>query len=74
MYNIIDKHTNPRELYNKLLIERGDVDAELATRMDTEFKKQLQDRLDQVKQKAEIPYKPLRLDLGRTAVCRRARF
>ncbi|UFH55020.1 2-oxoglutarate dehydrogenase E1 component [Spirosoma sp. KNUC1025] len=63
MYNIIDKHANPRELYKDLLIERGDVDAELAQRMDTEFKKQLQDRLDRVKQKAEIPYKPLRLDL-----------
>ncbi|QHV97591.1 2-oxoglutarate dehydrogenase E1 component [Spirosoma endbachense] len=63
MYNIIDKHANPRELYKDLLIKRGDVDAELATRMDTEFKKQLQDRLDRVKQKAEIPYKPLRLDL-----------
>ncbi|AQG80894.1 2-oxoglutarate dehydrogenase E1 component [Spirosoma montaniterrae] len=62
MYNIIDKHANPREIYNKFLIERGDVDAELASRMDAEFKKQLQDRLDRVKQKAEIPYKPLRLD------------
>ena len=63
MYNIIDKHANPRELYKDLLIKRGDVDAELAQRMDTEFKQQLQDRLDRVKQKAEIPYKPLRLDL-----------
>jgi 2-oxoglutarate dehydrogenase E1 component len=63
MYGIIDKHENPRELYNKTLIERGDVDAELAKRMDTEFKQQLQERLDRVKQKAEIPYKPLRLDL-----------
>ncbi|QJD77177.1 2-oxoglutarate dehydrogenase E1 component [Spirosoma rhododendri] len=63
MYGIIDKHDNPRELYNKTLIERGDVDAELAKGMDTEFKKQLQERLDKVKQKAEIPYKPLRLDL-----------
>ncbi|GAB4040157.1 2-oxoglutarate dehydrogenase E1 component [Spirosoma jeollabukense] len=63
MYNIIEKHANPRELYKDLLIKRGDVDAELAQRMDTEFKKQLQDRLDRVKQKAEIPYKPLRLDL-----------
>ncbi|GAB3962290.1 2-oxoglutarate dehydrogenase E1 component [Spirosoma harenae] len=62
MYNIIDKHANPRELYKELLIKRGDVDAELAQRMDTEFKQQLQDRLDRVKQKAEIPYKPLRLD------------
>ncbi len=63
MYNIIDKHKNPREIYKELLIKRGDVDAELAQRMDTEFKQQLQDRLDRVKQKAEIPYKPLRLDL-----------
>ncbi|GAB4008887.1 2-oxoglutarate dehydrogenase E1 component [Spirosoma sp. KCTC 42546] len=63
MYNIIEKHQNPREIYKELLIKRGDVDAELAQRMDTEFKKQLQDRLDRVKQKAEIPYKPLRLDL-----------
>ena len=64
MYSIIDKHKNPREIYKELLIKRGDVDAELAQRMDTEFKQQLQDRLDRVKQKAEIPYKPLRLDLG----------
>ena len=62
MYNIIDRRPNLRELYKDLLIERGDVDAELAQRMDTEFKQQLQDRLDRVKQKAEIPYKPLRLD------------
>ena len=63
MYNIIDKHQNPREIYKNLLIRRGEVDAELAQRMDTEFKKQLQDRLDRVKQKEEIPYKLLRLDL-----------
>ena len=64
MYGIIDKRAGLRELYKDLLIERGDVDAELAQRMDTEFKQQLQDRLDKVKQKAEIPYKPLTLDLG----------
>ncbi|WP_234734994.1 2-oxoglutarate dehydrogenase E1 component [Tellurirhabdus bombi] len=62
LYALIDKHPNPREVYNKQLIERGDVDAKLAANLDTEFKKQLQDRLDMVKQKAEIPYKPLRLD------------
>lgn len=62
MYAVIDKQANPREVYNRLLIERGDVDAQLATNMDAEFKKLLQDRLDRVKQKAEIPYKPLRLD------------
>ncbi|CCG99875.1 2-oxoglutarate dehydrogenase, E1 subunit [Fibrella aestuarina BUZ 2] len=62
MYSAIEKHNNPRELYSKLLIERGDVDAELASRMDAEFKKLLQDRLDMVKQKPGLPYKPLRLD------------
>ncbi len=62
MYSVIEKHNNPREIYSKLLIERGDVDAELAARMDAEFKKVLQDRLDQVKQKPGLPYKPLRLD------------
>ncbi len=62
MYSVIDRQPNPREVYNKLLIERGDVDAQLATNMDIEFKRTLQDRLDRVKQKAEIPYKPLRLD------------
>lgn len=62
LYSVIDKHANPREIYNKSLIERGEVDAELASKMDAEFKKELQDRLDMVKQKATIPYKPLRLD------------
>ena len=63
LYAIIDKHANPREIYQKQLFDRGEVDAQLAARMDAEFRKQLQDRLDMVKQKAEIPYKPLRLDL-----------
>lgn len=56
LYNLIGKHQNPRELYNKQLIERGEVDAELAGKMDSEFKAMLQDRLDLVKQKA-LPYK-----------------
>ncbi|MEZ0482992.1 2-oxoglutarate dehydrogenase E1 component [Fibrella aquatica] len=62
MYSAIEKHINPREMYSKLLIERGDLDAALAASMDAEFKKVLQDRLDQVKQKPGLPYKPLRLD------------
>ncbi len=62
MYAKIDQHASVREIYNKSLIERGDVNAELATRMDAEFKRLLQNRLDLVKQKEEIEYKPLRLD------------
>jgi 2-oxoglutarate dehydrogenase E1 component len=56
LYNIISKHPNPREVYNKRLIERGDVDAQLAESMDKEFRQLLQDRLNLVKEKP-LPYK-----------------
>ncbi|GAB3874164.1 2-oxoglutarate dehydrogenase E1 component [Hymenobacter segetis] len=56
LYNLISKHQNPREVYNTMLVERGDVDAELANQMDREFRDMLQARLDMVKQKA-LPYK-----------------
>ena len=55
LYNVISKHPNPREVYNKKLIERGDVGAELANQMDDEFRSLLQDRLNMVKQKP-LPY------------------
>ena len=56
LYNIISKHQNPREVYNAMLVGRGDVDAELASQMDKEFRDTLQARLDLVKQ-APLPYK-----------------
>lgn len=55
LYNVISKHPNPREVYNKQLIERGDVEAELAKQMDKMFRQQLQDRLNLVKQ-TSLPY------------------
>ncbi|RLD23700.1 MAG: 2-oxoglutarate dehydrogenase E1 component [Bacteroidetes bacterium] len=55
LYNIISKHANPREIYNKKLIERGDIDSELAKQMDKKFRQLLQDRLNLVKQKP-LPY------------------
>lgn len=55
MYEVIAKHPNPREVYSKLLMERGDIDAQLAKEMDKSFWKQLQDRLDFVKQNP-LPY------------------
>ncbi|MGB5929510.1 MAG: 2-oxoglutarate dehydrogenase E1 component, partial [Cyclobacteriaceae bacterium] len=55
LYSLIAKHANPRELYNKSLIQRGEVDAELAEQMDNEFRQLLQDRLNMVKQKP-LPY------------------
>ena len=56
LYNLISKHQNPREVYNTMLVSRGDVDAELAAQMDKEFRETLQARLDLVKQ-APLPYK-----------------
>ncbi|MCC5930664.1 MAG: 2-oxoglutarate dehydrogenase E1 component [Cyclobacteriaceae bacterium] len=61
LYNLIAKHPNPREVYSKMLIDRGDVDAELAVTLDKEFRDLLQDRLNQVKQNP-LPYKPQKLD------------
>jgi 2-oxoglutarate dehydrogenase E1 component len=56
LYNIISKHQNPREVYNATLVQRGDVDKELANQMDREFRDLLQARLDLVKQQP-LPYK-----------------
>lgn len=61
LYSKIAKHPNPREVYAKRLTERGDVDAELAVRMDKEFRSQLQDRLNEVKQKP-LPYRPQKIE------------
>jgi len=61
LYNVIAKHPNPREVYSKKLVERGDADAQLAKRMDKEFRALLQDRLNQVKQKP-LPYQPQKME------------
>lgn len=55
MYKFIKNHNNPREIYSNLLVKRGDVDKELADEMEKKFKKFLQERLDNVKQK-ELEY------------------
>lgn len=55
LYNIISKHPNPREVYMEQLIMRKDIGAEVAKKMDKEFRALLQDRLNMVKQK-ELPY------------------
>lgn len=51
MYDIINKHPNPREIYSQELIERGDVDKKLADEMEDEFWNLLQERLDDVKER-----------------------
>jgi len=50
LYKAIEKHPNPREIYNKKLLEQGSVDANLAKEMEKDFRKLLQDRLDDSKE------------------------
>ncbi|MBV6645355.1 MAG: 2-oxoglutarate dehydrogenase E1 component [Cyclobacteriaceae bacterium] len=61
LYNLIAKHPNPREVYVQQLIERGDIDDATVKSIDKDFKKQLQDRLNEVKQRP-IPYKPQKIE------------
>lgn len=55
MYELIEKHPNPREIYLEKLIQHGDIDRKKAEALETAYWKDLQDRLDMVKQNA-LPY------------------
>lgn len=55
MYEIIESHKNPREVYLERLIARGDVDAKIGEELEKKYWADLQDRLDMVKQKV-LPY------------------
>jgi 2-oxoglutarate dehydrogenase E1 component len=56
MYALIEKHPNPREVYTQYLLQNGEADAqELAKQMEKSFWADLQERLDEVKQKP-LPY------------------
>ncbi|UKJ07186.1 2-oxoglutarate dehydrogenase E1 component [Solitalea lacus] len=58
LYKAIEKHPNPREIYNEKLMKQGEVDATLAKEMDKSFRKMLQERLDEVKQESPVFNKP----------------
>ncbi len=56
LYSLIDKHPNSREVYTQFLMENGEPDARtLAKDMEKKFWADLQERLDEVKQKP-LPY------------------
>lgn len=56
LYEMIDKHQNPREVYTNFLMTHGEPDAkELAQNMEKKFWEDLQARLDGVKQNP-LPY------------------
>ena len=57
LYALIEKHPNPREVYTQFLMENGESDAkDLAKDMEKKFWNDLQERLDEIKQKP-LPYK-----------------
>ncbi|MDE0471149.1 MAG: 2-oxoglutarate dehydrogenase E1 component [Ekhidna sp.] len=61
LYNIIAKHPNPRQIYVRELKERGVLDDAEIKKLDNDFKKQLQNHLDHVKQNP-LPYKPQKIE------------
>lgn len=54
LYKSIEKHPNPREIYNKKLLDAGSVDASLAKEMEKDFRALLQARLDESKEEDKI--------------------
>ena len=56
MYKFINSHKDPRELYVTKLLAAGDVEKSMAEGMEQTFWNDLQERLNEVKQKP-LPYK-----------------
>ena len=55
LYDLIQKHKNPREIYAERLLKRGDVEQKMGEDLEKSFWDDLQARLDNVKQKP-LPY------------------
>ncbi|GAB4407313.1 MAG: 2-oxoglutarate dehydrogenase E1 component [Bacteriovoracaceae bacterium] len=56
LYGLVAKHKNPRELYLEKLLKTGSIEKDLAKKMQDDFKQQLSDRFNNVKQQ-EMPEK-----------------
>ena len=52
LYKAIEKHANPREIYNQKLLDQGTVDANLAKEMEKNFRALLQEKLNQAKEES----------------------
>ncbi len=61
LYNAIGKHPNPREVYVKQLTQRGDLSEAEIKKLDKDFKDQLQDRLNEIKEHP-LPYKAQKIE------------
>lgn len=49
LYSVIAKHPDPREIYNQMLLQSGEVEKNLAKEMEKEFKAILQGKLEVVR-------------------------
>ncbi len=58
LYKAIEEHPNPREIYNRKLLAQGSVDADLAREMEKEFRKLLQEELDESRGPKDYTPKP----------------
>lgn len=59
LYKTIANHPNPREIYKQQLLDRGEIDAQLATNMEAQFKALLQEKLDLARaSEARLPSLP----------------
>lgn len=54
LYKAIEKHKNPREIYNEKLLKQGSVDSDLAKEMEKDFRALLQSKLDESKEEDVI--------------------
>jgi len=55
LYKLIAQHPDPRAIYEKQLIERGEIEAQMAKEAEKQYTKFLQERLDDIKQNP-LPY------------------
>lgn len=62
MYKLIDKHQNPREIYKQKLLERSEIDAEIAREMEVQFKNLLQEKFEE----AKGDFKPSKVEMKNT--------
>ncbi len=59
LYKLIEQHPNPREIYNKKLMEQESVDANLAKEMEKDFRALLQERLNESKENTKYETNPM---------------
>lgn len=59
LYKTIEKHPNPREIYNRKLTQEGTISADLAKEMEKSFRALLQERLNESKEEEYANTNPM---------------